>query len=243
MGGNGGGVSSTVIGGIGLFADGTAAAPSISFLSDPDTGRYRISADLIGESVGGIAALCIGRISATEGYLGGPGGSGVGYLSFTTGGAVKLTAAGTAQNITLTPSTSGGVHVANTGANTPRLYIQTTNTATANGLLAFMGSAGTALLTFGTSQNITGSQSFEWLVGSTTVAALLNNGRMLLGTTTDSGALLQVNGTATFAGTIQPQLATTAGAPAYVKGAIYFDTTLNKLRVGGATVWETITSV
>lgn len=36
---------------------------------------------------------------------------------------------------------------------------------------------------------------------------------------------------------------TTAGAPAYVKGALYFDTTLNKLRVGGATAWETVTSV
>jgi len=34
-----------------------------------------------------------------------------------------------------------------------------------------------------------------------------------------------------------------ASAPTYIKGAIYFDTTLNKLRVGGATGWETITSV
>ena len=32
-------------------------------------------------------------------------------------------------------------------------------------------------------------------------------------------------------------------APSYVKGAIYFDTTLNKLRVGGAAGWETITSI
>jgi hypothetical protein len=40
-----------------------------------------------------------------------------------------------------------------------------------------------------------------------------------------------------------PIQATTAAAPSYVKGAIYFDTTLNKLRVGGATAWETITSV
>ena len=47
----------------------------------------------------------------------------------------------------------------------------------------------------------------------------------------------------TFGGTIKPQQATTAAAPAYVKGAIYFDTTLNKLRVGGATAYETITSV
>ena len=47
----------------------------------------------------------------------------------------------------------------------------------------------------------------------------------------------------TTAGTISPQQATTAAAPTYVKGAIYFDTTLNKLRVGGAAGWETITSV
>lgn len=33
-----------------------------------------------------------------------------------------------------------------------------------------------------------------------------------------------------------------ASAPPYVKGAVYFDTGLNKLRVGGATAWETITS-
>jgi hypothetical protein len=37
--------------------------------------------------------------------------------------------------------------------------------------------------------------------------------------------------------------ATTAGKPTYVKGDLYFDTTLNKLRIGGATAWETITSV
>jgi hypothetical protein len=43
-------------------------------------------------------------------------------------------------------------------------------------------------------------------------------------------------------GLLMPVQATTAGAPAYVKGAIYFDTTLNKLCVGGATAWETITS-
>ena len=47
----------------------------------------------------------------------------------------------------------------------------------------------------------------------------------------------------TFSSLIFPQQAITASAPTYVKGAIYFDTTLNKLRVGGATGWETITSV
>jgi len=37
--------------------------------------------------------------------------------------------------------------------------------------------------------------------------------------------------------------ATTALAPPYVEGAVYYDLTLHKLRVGGAADWETITSV
>jgi len=46
---------------------------------------------------------------------------------------------------------------------------------------------------------------------------------------------------ATSNGAFKPLQAITA--PPYVKGAIYFDTTLNKLRIGGATAWETVTSV
>lgn len=50
-------------------------------------------------------------------------------------------------------------------------------------------------------------------------------------------------GVVTVAGTFTPQKATTAGAPAWVNDAMYFDTTLNKLRIGGAAGWETVTSV
>lgn len=46
-----------------------------------------------------------------------------------------------------------------------------------------------------------------------------------------------------FGGKLQLNGFATASAPAYVKGGIYFDTTLNKLRIGGATGWETVTSV
>jgi hypothetical protein len=64
------------------------------------------------------------------------------------------------------------------------------------------------------------------------------SGGVSIGNNVDPGAAgLRVSGL------IYPQQATTAAAPAYVKGAIYFDTTLNKLRVGGATAWETISSV
>ena len=73
---------------------------------------------------------------------------------------------------------------------------------------------------------------------STEKMRLHASGGLSIGNTVDKGAAsLNVSGL------IYPQQATTAGAPAYVKGAIYFDTTLNKLRVGGATAWETITSI
>ena len=76
------------------------------------------------------------------------------------------------------------------------------------------------------------------LSGFLQAVTIFPSGGMSVGNTTDKGAAsLNVSGL------IYPQQATTAGAPAYVKGAIYFDTTLNKLRVGGATAWETITSV
>jgi hypothetical protein len=42
---------------------------------------------------------------------------------------------------------------------------------------------------------------------------------------------------------LMPKQHATIGAPAYVKGGVYFDTTLNKLRIGGAAGWETVTSV
>jgi hypothetical protein len=44
-------------------------------------------------------------------------------------------------------------------------------------------------------------------------------------------------------GVFFPLQAPTASAPTYVKGGMYFDTTLNKLRIGGATAWETVTSI
>lgn len=43
-------------------------------------------------------------------------------------------------------------------------------------------------------------------------------------------------------GVFFPVQAPTASAPAYVLGGMYFDTTLNKLRIGGVSAWETVTS-
>jgi len=56
-------------------------------------------------------------------------------------------------------------------------------------------------------------------------------------------AYINANGSFISTSVSMPVQAPTASAPPYIKGGLYFDTTLNKLRVGGATAWETITSV
>ena len=58
-------------------------------------------------------------------------------------------------------------------------------------------------------------------------------------TSGDPVKILSVQGDGVFI----PYQHATSGAPAYVKGGMYFDTTLNKMRIGGATGWETVTSV
>lgn len=89
-------------------------------------------------------------------------------------------------------------------------------------------------------------------MGYTTTALLPNEGALnAYGTTSDATAYglttLNAAGVPTMRvrndGVLLPFQAATASAPTYAKGGIYFDTTLNKLRVGGATAWETITSV
>ena len=119
----------------------------------------------------------------------------------------------------------------------------TTYGNTNNFVLLQNSTGGTAgALTHTASQNLgvwsVGAIQFLTNTGATEAARIFQSGGVSIGNTTDKGAAsLNVSGL------IFPQQAATASAPAYQKGAIYFDTTLNKLRVGGATAWETITSV
>lgn len=155
-------------------------------------------------------------------------------------------------------ATDTGVLYSNTGTTASASFVaQTTGPATStdNQIARFDGTGGKlqgSLITIGdtgiliTDASTAGTQ-FSFQAGS-----------YLLGSSNGSGFVQSVfasksfefrdtsgNALATIAhdtGLIFPRQATTAGAPSYVKGAIYFDTTLNKLRVGGATAWETITS-
>lgn len=118
-----------------------------------------------------------------------------------------------------------------------------TSNAGAVGISATYLTSASSLIFFGTSLDYTIQQT-----GTAGYTALKIN---TTETTTGSGTKLlidaQVGGVSKWKvqndGVELPVQAVTASAPTYVKGGIYFDTTLNKLRVGGATAWETITSV
>jgi hypothetical protein len=322
--GSGGGTAYSLIGGTGLFADGTAAAPSISFAADTYTGFYRQAANVIGLSAGGTLQL---RFSVNNYILGAVVDN---NLRLTDAGGVQLNCAGTNQNITLTPSGTGQVsHIGlsnfsdtlffgnssgsygritwgsaltfQAGAGLPFTLVSSNGTEVARGFANGRFGIGTgatdsgALLQVGTNTTnaaggigfgtdtgfyrvSSGSIALDYIGGNTPLLALRRNGAdggyfalnslvlqfqnpqasgtidiatvsgsggsITLRTANAAGGItLDATSNTSFTGTIKPQLATTAGAPAYVKGAIYFDTTLNKLRVGGATAWETITSV
>jgi len=91
---------------------------------------------------------------------------------------------------------------------------------------------------------IVGNSGQGWDLSSPTNSwQIQHNGSLIFDTgaiTSDgSGNLTTLSTT----GIIYLTQAATTSAPTYVKGAMYFDTTLNKLRIGGATGWETVTSV
>lgn len=89
--------------------NGTAAAPSITFASDTDTGLYRFGANGVGLASGGVAALRFGTLSG-DGVVQGASAT-TGYVLFLAAGGTSLVASGTNQNVTLTPSGTGLVSI------------------------------------------------------------------------------------------------------------------------------------
>lgn len=121
--------------------------------------------------------------------------------------------------------------------------IKITVTQASNQGILRVGSNGAGTFDLLNAGYITGTGLYEYsftAVSENTWVQLLND---TSASTSWKLSLVEVYGKIASNGTIKPRLSTTALAPAYEKGAIYFDTTLNKLRVGGASGWETITSV
>jgi hypothetical protein len=98
-----------VTGGQITLRDGTAAAPAMSFVSQADMGFYKISSAVLGLAVSGVVQL---RFDPTGSIYG--GGAGINNIvQLASTGAINLIAAGTNQNISLSPSGNGWVAVPN----------------------------------------------------------------------------------------------------------------------------------
>jgi hypothetical protein len=95
----------------------------------------------------------------------------------------------------------------------------------------------------------TGPSNSVYIGNNTTSLANNNSNQIVIGDSTQGNGsnTITLGNTSivdTFLrGRVRIQQYTTATRPAYVKGAIIFDTTLNKLVVGGVTTWEVITSI
>jgi hypothetical protein len=161
-----------------LVADGTAAAPSISFAADTDTGFYRPTANQIGLAVAGVSQLFF----LSNGRIFGQDQANSVQLAST--GFIALTASGTNQNITLTPSGTGVVSVGSIIAGTAFPNSQLDVNSTGVTLQA------TSIIDFKTGA---GAQA----------ARFQSNARFCLGTTTDSAnGILQLAAHTTSAGGI-----------------------------------------
>jgi len=187
-------------------------------------------------AIGGFAAQTGGFLGLYSTTL----DSASGTLSINTGGLgnTDIGSVGTGFTTTLNDDT---VRINGTlllvGSATTNQNIATTQTT---GTLTIGGTSGTGAITLGRS---TGAQTINIATGINSSATKAVN----IGTGSSGGATNIAIGatsgtsTTTVNGYFKPPAL--ASAPTYVKGAVYFDTTLNKLRVGGATTWETITSI
>jgi hypothetical protein len=180
---SGGGVATNIIGGTGLFADGTAAAPSISFASDTDTGFYSTGAGETGYAANGASSLLFG----SSGRIWGGATASAALLTLGTTGGITLTASANGsgnQSITLTPSGTGQVYIGNGTAAKPSLSVAA-NTGTGINFTVYSH-------TIGFMQAGVEMARFEGA-----------NGRFLLGTSVDSGnGILQLAAHTTSAGGI-----------------------------------------
>jgi hypothetical protein len=152
-----------------------------------------------------------------------------------------LTASIAANILSLPAGTSAGQKITTVKGNSYTLQVTITGAASRN--IVRVGSTGPGSFNLINAGYLTTTGVFEYtfvaLSENTWIQCFNDNAS----SATSQIGLVKLFGNITSNGTISPRMSATASAPAYVKGAMYFDTTLNKLRIGGATAWETVTSV
>ena len=247
-GGNGGSTDATALnsgkGGNGsnvtFNAGGGGASTGNVGTATANTGGAGGTWTLVGGNGGTAGRSAISNTAGAAGPVvitGGLGGGTYAYAAGTAtlGGDVRITGG---KGGSATPGVAGGsVFLAGGagGTNAPansfgNVYLNITNTGVVGGITGIgISPSGAQLHVYNT-------------IASNVVQILKNNatpGDFLQLQNSGGAVLTKVNG----AGVIFPVQAPTASAPTYVLGGMYFDTTLNKLRIGGATAWETVTSL
>jgi hypothetical protein len=113
-------------------------------------------------------------------------------------------------------------------------------------IIKFSGAGGLAEIrnVAGPIQIITQTVADINLVTDNVSRLLINggSGNVSIGSAADAGAKLFVNGNIKTNGTLSCGQFTNATEPVYVKGSQFFNTSLNKIRIGGAAQYETVTS-
>jgi len=160
-----------------LAGDGTAAAPSISFAAQSNTGFYRRASGQTAYSSAGVISLFF---DASGGIW---DANGQARWKFNGAGGLEAIAGGVGQNITLTPSTVGFVSV-ESGANPYNGKVQFGSASYACYISNEASSSGAFA--------INGFATIIFRTGGVDAGMINASRRFLLGTTTDSGALLQV---------------------------------------------------
>ena len=176
--------------GRGIFADGTAAAPSVSFSADSDTGFFRPGSNILGIVSGGVSIAQIYNDGSNGAYV--QSSQSNAYLRLHNTGAISLVAgSATNTNITLTPSGTGGVESTAFRSTVVGGYSQFAcyNGASQAGALGYEVGVNRTYLTTNAASSV-----LDLCISGTAGNGIriLNSGRALLGTTTDSGALLQI---------------------------------------------------
>jgi hypothetical protein len=138
---------------------------------------------------------------------------------------IALVGSPTANQTLATNQTTGSLTIGGTGNSTGTISI----------------ASGTGAQTIAIANATSGAKTVNIASGASSATKTINIGTSGTGTTNIAIGATAGTSTTTVNGYFKPPAL--ASAPTYVKGAVYFDTTLNKLRVGGATTWETITSI
>ncbi len=186
-------INNATFGGVSLFPDGSAGAPSISYASDTDTGYYRIGNNNIGVSLGGVKKLDIAstlfgifsdQTSFQAGTVGAPGITFDGALNdgFYLIGANNL---GVSTNGTLAFSISNSALTVGTGR---QLLVQDGSAATPS--FAFTADSTDGIYHTATSINFSINGTGTFSIGPSAVA-ILNTGVQLR---VNSGAIGNANG-------------------------------------------------